>query len=316
MEPGIYENLPFEDYLKITDTDGIPAVSNSFLNKFRECPAVAKYYLDNGETFDSKDLLFGRALDTMVFERDKFKERFAVATKCAAKIGSGENKGKQCTYNGKVYDGKNWYCKTHGKHVKNEVTVDVISQDDYVRLAGCMSSIKKHAWGSRFFDGKGTPQLTIVWRDRNSGLLCKMRIDYYTHDSVILDLKKTRSASPALFSKSIYNYGYYRQGGIYTTGALISGLDVDHFRLVASEDKPPFITASYRVNEQRLADAHDEFEAMMESLARCYETGHWPSYDDENDEIDVPGWAGFEIEQAKSGKPVMSGVQPDDDLPF
>ena len=95
MKPGIYEGIPFDDYLKID------AVSNSLLNEFRSCPARAKYYMDNGSV-STEAMNMGSALHTAVLEPHLFDSRFVVAEPCCANT----KKGTRCTLGGAVVDEK------------------------------------------------------------------------------------------------------------------------------------------------------------------------------------------------------------------
>jgi len=125
---------------------------------------------------------------------------------------------------------------------------------------------------------QGDQQLSLFWNDPDTGLACKGRLDHYPDPSykTIFDLKKCARLDN--FHNQIEKLRYFLQGGHYTNGALINGMDVLGFAFVAFNfGDPP---------EVRIVAMDDEYMEKSMRLARttifliheCRQADHFPKY--------------------------------------
>lgn len=156
---------------------------------------------------------------------------------------------------------------------------------------------------------KTTPdnrELAIVWRDNETGVLCKALLDavfpYRAQDGTtkfcVWDLKKTNDASPEGFQSSFYKYGYHRQCAHYWEGGLSVPLDVGMFVFAAVEQTPPYPVICYEVEEEARLMGKWERYRLIQKFVRCQETGEFPGYSDGRQfhKLTLPSWAKKEIE--------------------
>ena len=70
----------------------------------------------------------------------------------------------------------------------------------------------------------------------------------------ILDFKTTLDARPSEFERSIFKYGYHRQGAMYLEAAAAHGIPAKHYVIIASEKVPPYGTCIYRLTEGAISN--------------------------------------------------------------
>src|SRR5690606_28335140 len=164
-------------------------------------------------------------------------------------------------------------------------------------------AVHSHPTASKLLRGAEF-ELSAVWEDKVPGytpFLSKGRFDIVNRRLRLLaDLKTTTDASPRSFRRDIYRYFYYGQAGHYLSGARALGIDVDAFLIIAVEKKPPYGVAVYSLKGEALVAAIDELNTLKAIYAECMETGHWPSYSTEIEEITLPGWPFYESEKRVS----------------
>lgn len=139
--------------------------------------------------------------------------------------------------------------------------------------------------------GKGWIERSGVFRHMSSGVMCKFRPDLIVPDGFSLDLKSTRDARASSFSKTILNYGYDRQGAFYHEGCKALGVPLKYHIIVAVEtDLTPGIKI-YQLGHASMERGIRELEFSMQQYQLCMQTGFWPCYPEDIEEIDVPSWA-------------------------
>ena len=116
----------------------------------------------------------------------------------------------------------------------------VMTASDYRKLQGCYQSFKDHPACGKLMeaarDNRENCELSLVWRDEATGVLCKARLDYVS-DNAVYDIK-TSSADPDTFAKSIAAYGYACQAAHYLAGAAACGLPARAFRFAVACKRP------------------------------------------------------------------------------
>lgn len=263
-EPGIYHNIPFEEYIRWE------AASNTILGIIEnQSPAHAQAFMATPPK-SSEALDFGQALHTFNLEVMSFDEKYIVAPNFDRRT----KKGKAAS----------------AKFDEDNKGKKRLEQDAYDTILAMAASIETHHFAKRFMWG-GKPELSIVWRDKATGVLCKARLDYYHQDGVIADLKSTRDASVAAFSKAIYNYGYHRQAAFYSAGWEALEDEEPEFIFIAVEKTRPYGVATYIACEDVIIAGRFSYKQALKTYAECYKSGLWPSYPQEISEIHLPAWA-------------------------
>lgn len=291
--PGVYPGTPMDVYHEWA------AMSNSRLSRFARSPAHYVAYIEEPPK-ETPALKLGRAIHTAVLEPDRWDDLYTTAQGCDAIKGDGD----RCTNSGvwQTAD-KGWVCGIHVKQVEED-QIDrsraVLSLDDYRTCVGVRDSIQRHSKARGMIEALGDVELSMLWTDADTDVLCKARWDGYAPElpgGAIVDVKSTRDASPRSFEKAIFDFGYHRQGALYLEGARARKLPAKHFVLIAVEKKPPYAVGVYRLTEGALQAGMDHIRPLLRLYKDCVERDEWPAYPDEIRDISIPSWAWSKVDE-------------------
>lgn len=249
---GIYNDIPHKDYLEID------RVSNSYLSKIAQVPACGKV-----KTLETPAMRIGTAFHTYVLEPEKFINQIAVSPKVDKRTKAGKAAYAEFTD------------KAEGK--------TVISVDEVETIQSMGETIQRHPRASLLLSN-GIAESSIFWTDQETGIKCKARTDFLTNSGAVVDLKKTRNASPHGFLQSVVQYRYYQQAAFYLNGLneiMDKGsIEYNRFAFIAVEDKPPFRVEVYELNAEFLEYGYSECQRLLDLEAECRETEFYPHYKD------------------------------------
>lgn len=291
MKSGIYYDLPGESY------HSGPGISNSGLALIAKSPLHywARYLDPMREPVEPTPALeLGTAVHCAVLEPDRFREAYVTIPEDAPrKPTSVQLKAKNPSDD--TVAAIAWWSEFEEKHKDAKI----LSRDDFAKCQRIAESIHGHDAASILFaDGKA--EVSIFWEDEETGVLCKIRPDWLM-SSAIFDLKTTEDASPSGFTRSIFNYGYFRQAAFYLDGARAAGLDVDAFMFGAVEKSAPFASAFYYAEATMIEVGRMEYRRHLRTYAECLETGRWPGYPARITPIGLPAW--YRPEPANDNQP-------------
>jgi hypothetical protein len=262
LEPGIYPDISNEDY-----HNKIEGVSNSWLQKFKYCPANAILQQNS----EADHFVFGRAFHALVLEGPVvFNNEFAVSPDppCPA------------DRNPKGWRNTTDYKAAIAKFKAQNIGKALISLEDYKHLKGMDSAVKKHPLSKEVLKD-GIPEQTVIWIDEDTGLRCKCRPDWIPtgDNNALADLKSAKGAAYHAFKRSMWDYGYDRQAAFYLDGYnAATGSEFDAFVFPVVEKKPPYLTGCYPVGEESMTRGRVEYKKLLGQVKECMETGYWPPY--------------------------------------
>lgn len=263
MNPGIYYNIPFNEYVKIE------AMNNTVLKIFSEkTPMHAKYYMDNGRE-ETAALAFGKALHYRLLEPELFASSYVKSPKF-------DRRTKQGKADAEAFEVAN-----QGK--------ESLVEDEWNEIQTIASQIENNLNSRLIKEGK--PEVVIIWKDSETGLLCKARLDYlHLRPLVIVDVKSTQDASPEAFARSILNYGYHQQAAFYADGTQELTGDETPFVFFAIEKTPPYGVAAYEVRPETIAAGRMAYRKALNLYAECLKSGRWEGYPQTVKMIGLPDW--------------------------
>jgi hypothetical protein len=273
MKPGIYENLPFEQYLDID------AISNTALGNMALSP---RHYLHCVELDRCKPLVLGSLVHCGRFEPMAIAERYAV-------MPDFHLDKENVTGNGELSTSKSTrYTKARtAEFVHANQDKEVVSAGWYQEAKDIVSSLYSDL-PSRTILAADQYELTLVWEDAETGLLCKARLDAVKHSCHIADLKTTADLSG--FANSFYRYGYYRQAAHYQEGwARLTG-EILSFWITAVEKSKPFCVMTAPVAQSSIEFGFNERAELLAKIVECEQAKHWPG-PESPDEWRIPEWA-------------------------
>jgi hypothetical protein len=98
----------------------------------------------------------------------------------------------------------------------------IVEQAAFDEMVGIVGALDRDPLSHDWFTAPGPVELSIVWNDRETGLLCKGRIDKWAPaGSIVTDLKTCRDCQR--FPGQIAERHYHRQGAMYLTASRHDG---------------------------------------------------------------------------------------------
>ena len=263
--PGIYEGVPHDVY-RAWD-----AVSFSRLKRIDDCPLQYKL---NTST-ESAAMKLGSYVHCALLEPDELDERFVVP--------SWHRDAANVTASGNPSESKATAYYKSMRQAAEESGVTIVSDSDADMLDRIKKVIADNNRADQWLNkDHGWSEVSIVWTDKHTGLMCKARIDRLTPQRLI-DVKTCMSCKPSEFMWDIYKRGYHRQAAWYLKGwnTLASeGLTepVDEFAIIAvGKDSPVQVTAAPLSEDAIRLGENDNIEALA-MVEYCMARDEWPGH--------------------------------------
>lgn len=207
IEPGIYFNLSAEDY----HNDSAIGCSNikdllvSPLKYWRNSPLNPKR-----KWKDTKAKTIGSALHCYLMEREKFEKDYVVLPKLKLNSDFYKAESSKPDFDKNFKIPKKKDAKTF-KYIGSKIAINEKEFEDIKEMVDYFDSLPTA--GELFKDGY--MEVSIFWRDEETGLMCKCRPDYLT-PNYIADYKSISSIDQ--IKNSCGNYDYYLQQAFYLEG--------------------------------------------------------------------------------------------------
>lgn len=222
IPPGIYYDLSSEEY------HADPALSSSGIKTLLKKPL--KYWHNsplnaNRKQEDSQAMKVGRAFHTMLLEPEKFNEEFSIKP-----------------------------------NVQSTTTAGMVGAGDYQDMLEAVKVVRGDVTIAPLLTG-GHPEVSIFWRDEETGVMCRVRFDYLPK-RIGVDYKTTTDVSRESIGYAIADYRYDLSAAMYLDGLNQAGLmGDDHlgFVLLFQEKKAPYLCEAVRLSEDLLAIGRRDF---------------------------------------------------------
>lgn len=273
VKPGIYEGLNYDEYA------AIPAMNFSRLRKFVNTAAHALFYMDHPQP-ETKALRFGHLMHAVLLEPHKVDENFIVAPKVDGRT----KKGKAVKLE--------YEQLAKGRTIVNDEEMEV--------CINIRANIGQHPTARELLFGpRGGNELSVVWHDTVTGILCKARYDRVgamASQAVLADAKSSaKVVSLRNWQRSCYDFGYYEQAAMYLEGAqalfpLQEGQD-RKFIWVAVEKDPPNLIRLFEADYDALQFGYQQFRDHLDKYAACAQDGEYPGWDEGIEIAGLPPWA-------------------------
>lgn len=266
--PGVYLGVPEEVYHQLG------ALNQSTLKKLEPVPEVAWQALYEPEEKEKKqEFEFGGAFHVLLFQRDKAQEMIGVAESTDKRL-----KG----------------VKEALEEMRKRFRY-VVSKDDMERMTEMARGVARNKTAQALVCGPGPGEVTMVWVDPKTRMLCKGRIDklfagWKNGMLQPVDYKSTSSADHRAFGYSCSDFGYDVQQASYLFGGQVLGLPLMPPLLVVQE-KGTSLTAVRKFASQDLVAATDEYLARVRRFRDLWDehgSERWPGYPDTAEDIVLP----------------------------
>jgi hypothetical protein len=263
-EPGIYYGLSNEEY------QNDPAISNSDIKRILKSPL--EYWThswmnpNRPERIVTPAMKQGTALHSYILERDKFFDEYAVLpNKLEIDSEFYELESKKDNFSSNFELPKTKTAKTF-KYIGNKTT---LKDADYILVKNMADYLDSLPVVSNVFKN-GKAEVSIFWRDEETGLMCKCRPDYLT-DKYIADYKSINSIDNIAYS--IMDGDYYIQQAYYLEGLRRNGVEHENFIFIFQQKDSPHLVRTKTFNEEV-----EEFGAQLYRYALDVAKKHFDTF--------------------------------------
>lgn len=268
-EKAEVRDLPAGEYHGMTDH-----ISNSMLNLYRQ--SRRKYHARFvAKTEPSPDatpaMLLGSVTHTLILEPDEFDSRYAVAPACDRRTKAGKELWAE-------------FCADSlGKEVIDASTAEL--------ALAMREAVMASPTAGEFLRREGRNEVSAFWRDKQSGLNCKARMDS-VKPGLILDLKTARDPCPKWFSSEAANLGYHRQAESYMRGWKAATGEDCRFAFIVVGSSAPHEVGMYELTPAAIELGAAQNRSALAQLAASYRNNQWVSpWETRVNSLSLPTWA-------------------------
>lgn len=260
MEPGIYTDLPFDEYL------ALDAFSNTAMGQMSKSPYHYRHGKIDGK---QKHFVIGSMVHAGRLEPDEFCKRYAVEPQFHFDKDNATDADKPSTSK------STRYVKKKQEAFRAAESREIVSTDWFNESMAYVTALYLNEQAELLLNAPGQFELTLVWEDPETGILCKGRMDKASPElGIFVDLKTC--ADILKFPKSFTDYDYARQMAHYRNGyAVLTGELLTPW-ICAVEKQSPYCVQSAPVDEESLDWGQSECERLIELLDECREKDEWP----------------------------------------
>lgn len=255
--PGVYD-IAEEKY------HAHPALSSTGARKLLppSCPAIYRHEQDNAQPH-KREFDFGRAAHMLV-------------------LGAGP---QLHVVNAPNYQTKDARQERDEAYARGEVP---LLPEEFDTAQAMAAALRRHPRAAELFTADGIAEQSLFWIDTDTGVECRVRLDYLTDR--IVDYKTTTCADPGHIAKTVANFGYHQQADWYLTGAIELDLIAPdaEFLFVFQSKTPPYLVKVVELDDTALKIGAERNQRARETFRDCTESGIWPGYGDNIEVISLP----------------------------
>lgn len=267
----IESRMPREEY------DAIDSLNISRLKVIKRSPQHFLHALAHPKS--SAPMTLGTAAHVATLEPERFERDFAIWSRMS-------EAGNLCPRKGQYWDA--FRMENPGR--------TVLTPDEAALAKAIAVAVRSDANAFRYLE-RGDPEVTIEWSV--DGRLRKGRIDWLTRlDGVpyVVGLKTARDCRHFAFGHQAAKLLYHLQWAWYHDGYEVSTGKRPQLVEIVVESEPPHAVATYRISEDIIAQGRDEYQALLQILSTCEQTGEWPGPAPLEDYLTLPSWVYPEAE--------------------
>ncbi len=240
-EPGTYSNIPFGDYCAWRALNA---------SRLKLAARSMKHYHEFVQP-DNDNLVLGRADHTATLEPDRFPLEFTV-------------------WDGATRRGKVWDAFKEANAAKS-----ILTKTQYADILKMRDAVRGDAVAGPIVSGTGAAEVSIVWVDEPTGILCKGRLDWIA-GGVIYDLKTARDISPRRFANACVDYGYDISAAFYTDGWRAATGEEATMELICVEKSAPWDVVVVPLGDDAIEAGRAKYRKLIDQVSHCRQRGEWP----------------------------------------
>lgn len=259
-EPGLYEGVPANEYhaglVPVADVNGLalkPLSSTGAKTIVRDSPADYLWGLSNRtekKVFDmghaAHELILEGGLKTVtVLDFDSFRSKAAQTARDEVYAAGGTP----------------------------------MLERDLTAAYAMEKAVRSHELANSLISD-GRPEVSaLVWDDEYK-IWVQARFDWLRNDGLIVDLKTSRSGTPADFNRDIAKFYYHLQASLYLRAAELLGLNPQGWRWVVVQADAPNNVYVIEYSEVDRLTGDQRMHTALRKYADGIHTGVWPAFPD------------------------------------
>lgn len=267
-------------FLARAQYDAIAAVHWTTLREMRRSPLHYRHRCEHPAA-ETEPMRIGRAVHAAVLEPERFAADYVV-------FGGPRRQGK-------VWEAFEAQALRDGK--------EILKVAEHERCLEIAAAVRAHPRAAQLLS-LGRAEQAIVWRDEETGLWIKGRMDWLCDapgDAALGDLKVTAELDKYRIAAGVARLGHHVQIALYMRGLRALGLLMPA-KLIAVEAEAPYDVAVFSLEGDTLTAGDEEAGRLLRRVAECVEAGDWPGrYGAEESPLDLPGWVFTDAEEEAGG---------------
>lgn len=280
-EPGIYHGIPFNVYASWDAWN--PSTIKVMLS---DSAMAMRHTMQHGRP-SSESMDLGRAEHCCVLEPLRVAECYAIMPAYERDEANVTEKGTRSTSKATLY-----YKGKVAEFEAANVGREIIEADDYARCVRMRDAIYAHQSAPALLREPGHTEVSIVWRDKQTGLLCKGRIDWWVPaQHRLVDLKTAADPRPFAFLSQVARLHYHVSLGAYVAGLEAHGHETEYTHFITVGNKPWHDVIRYDNEPSMIRHGRTLWHTSLQRVAWCIKNDQWPGYCAEPYPGELPAWA-------------------------
>ena len=262
-EPGLYEGVPFEEYL------GWDAVSAS---RLKLAGKSMRHYRAGFQVDETPAMRLGTLVHAGRLEPMSLATRYAVMPDFHLDEGNKDKKGNPSKSKATSYFKEK---SDEWRRVNEDKTV--VGLSEWCFMLGMVEALSGDEL-SNWALATGQKEVSLLWHDPETGLLCKARADNLDlQKQIVTDLKKTVDCQRFVYMAK--RYEYHVQLAHYQLGIKeVCGITAEPW-IVAVEESVPHGVMSAPLDKASLKVGNRLRAQRMRAIRNAQETDQWSGYE-------------------------------------
>lgn len=268
MKPNIYPGMSRAEY------DKIDAINISTLVKGLKSMAHLKYALEHPEP-PTDALRIGTAVHIAVFEPHRCMDAFFVAPA----------RGRRSA------EDKAWWTAFEAKAAAANGIV--LSTEEANMVYAIRDSLRANEDTRSILDAQGVGEMAVVWKDEETGLLCKGMVDRFCQWNgwpLLPDLKTCIDGSVEEWPRVVYKHAYHIKAAWYLDGLNAIQPCERRFIWIAVEKEAPYLPNLHEPDDEMLRVGRAKYRQLLNQYAEAKKSGVWPGYPKGINPTSLPKW--------------------------
>lgn len=264
--------------------ESIQALNFSTLKLVDTSPKLCKWRATKPRK-DTAALAMGRAIHVAALEPDRWRRDFVVEPD----FGPQQTKAGKPATNPKATEGYKLAFDAWASGLA--AGVSVLDAQEYEIVERCADALHSHRLAGPLLKG-GRAEHVVQWTDRDTGVLCKARLDYVPQ--CIVDIKSTRRETVRDFLSDSARLLYHVQSSWYDWGGRESGTiagDAELPYVISVQTCEPYDVCCFKVPTETMDAGRAKMRELLTRYTQCQAADYWPGLGADLLYLDLPRWA-------------------------